>query len=671
MDVAPDVVDEESLVTIPLSVPPPSRDGRSSSSSLAGKHSGGRGISLSYRVSLTVEVKGFSETGKAAGGTKTKLILDDACGTVAPGQMLAIMGPSGAGKTSLLNCLSLRNKAYRGTVLHNGKAPDMDTVGITTAFVQQEDLFIPTLTPREHLRFHANMRMDASMPKEEKMKAVENALEGLGLGKCAETPIGGQGSQIRGISGGEKKRLSFATEVLGDASVIFVDEPTSGLDSFMAEAVVTKLKELAEAGRTIIGTIHQPSSQVFSLFSHLHLLAEGKTVFCGPLDRAMGHFEAIGHPCPSFYNPADHYIRVMSRDPASPEASERRIAAAAESYRQSGAYVQVQAILPGAAATDPQEEKTGGGERDKSEAAATTGANAKHASHKVYQASWSTQVAEVYKRTLIMYRREPVLTKVRLGQTIVVALLVGLIFLQLGNSQSDVQSTMGVLFFVAINQGIVGTIGVLQVFPNEMPVFLREHDSGSYRVGSYFLGRTLAELPIQIIFPALFSVIVYLLCGFPLEAKAFFLFIVFVVVTSNAAISLGYVVSALAKNVDVALGLGLMVLLPLIIFGGLFINLDEIPAYFLWYSVFSFVQYGYKGVSIAIWETKETLDCPPAPALCAFPTGQSVLDYLQIEGGNRQLWLNFIYLMALMIGFRLLAYLALIYRSRPTGARAY
>ncbi|CAM9685144.1 unnamed protein product, partial [Hapterophycus canaliculatus] len=92
----------------------------------------------------------------------------------------------------------------------------------------QEDLFIPTLTPREHLRFHANMRMDAAIPKEGKMQAVESALEGLGLGKCADTPIGGQGSVIRGISGGEKKRLSFATEVLGDAPVIFVDEPTSG-----------------------------------------------------------------------------------------------------------------------------------------------------------------------------------------------------------------------------------------------------------------------------------------------------------------------------------------------------------------------------------------------------------------------------------------------------------
>ncbi|CAN0433874.1 unnamed protein product [Ascophyllum nodosum] len=583
--------------------------------------------------------------------------------------MLAIMGPSGAGKTSLLNCLSMRNKSYKGYVLHNNKPPDMDTVGIVTAFVQQEDLFVPTLTPREHLRFHAYLRMDAAYSKEGKDNAVEKALEGLGLGKCADTPIGGQGSVIRGISGGEKKRLSFATEILGDAPVLFVDEPTSGLDSFMAEAVVTKLRVLAESGRTVVATIHQPSSQVFSLFSHLHLLAEGKTIFCGPLDQARAHFDAIGHPCPSFYNPADHYIMVMSRDPAQPQESERRILAAAEGYRKSSAYEQVKAKL---SVADGIEETK---ESDHSASAKKTSGG-----HKAYQASWATQArhtrgaspaTEVYKRTIIMYRREPVLTKARLAQTIVVSVLVGLIFLQLGNTQTEVQSKMGVMFFVAINQGILGTIGVLQVFPNEMPVFLREHDSGAYKVGSYFFGRTLAEIPIQVIFPALFSAIVYLLVGFPLKAAPFFLFMLFVVLTSNAAISLGYVVSALAKNVDVALALGPMILMPFIIFGGLLINLEEIPDYFVWFSVFSFVQYGYKGISIVIWEEAGTLECPASPQQCSFPTGQSVLDYLEFDGGSRELWLNGIYLVILMLGFRVLAYIALVYRSRPTGKRAY
>ncbi|CAN0098628.1 unnamed protein product, partial [Discosporangium mesarthrocarpum] len=126
----------------------------------------------------------------------------------------------------------------------------------------QEDLFIPSLTPREHLEFHAVLRIRGSLNKEDRQKAVEKSLVGLGLGKCADTPIGGQDSSMRGISGGEKKRLSLATEVLGDSSILFADEPTSGLDSFMAEAVVAKLKALAESGRTVVATIHQPSSQV-------------------------------------------------------------------------------------------------------------------------------------------------------------------------------------------------------------------------------------------------------------------------------------------------------------------------------------------------------------------------------------------------------------------------
>ncbi|CAM9532407.1 unnamed protein product, partial [Sphacelaria rigidula] len=165
-------------------------------------------------------------------------------------------------------------------------------------------------------------------------------------------------------------------------------------------------------------------SQVFSLFSNLHLLAEGKTVYCGALDEARSHFEGMGYPCPDFYNPADHYIRVMSRDPSSPQESERRIMDAANAFRRSEALQEIEGQLPSDAAEESKK-ATGDPSQEVS----------KGKGRRVYQATWASQVVEVYKRTLIMYRREPVLTRVRLAQAIVVALLVGLIFLQLGKSQ--------------------------------------------------------------------------------------------------------------------------------------------------------------------------------------------------------------------------------------------
>ncbi|CAM9860434.1 unnamed protein product [Discosporangium mesarthrocarpum] len=273
------------------------------------------GLSLSYRMSLSVEMnaRGGPNSGGHLRGRKTKEILDDVFGVCQQGQMLGVMGPSGAGKTSLLNCLSLRNKRFRGYVLHNGEPPDLDTLAIDTAFVQQRVLFLEVLTPREHLTFNATLRMGNTVTKDQLRDAVDKSLEGMGLVECADTLIGGKGSLIRGISGGQKKRLAFAVEMLGEPKIIFADEPTTGLDSHMALVLVSRMRALADRGMTVVATIHQPSSQVFKLFSHLHLLAEGRTVYMGERAQAVNFFAGIGYPCRPAFNPADFFMSVLGK----------------------------------------------------------------------------------------------------------------------------------------------------------------------------------------------------------------------------------------------------------------------------------------------------------------------------------------------------------------------
>ncbi|CAM9549631.1 unnamed protein product [Heterosigma akashiwo] len=184
--------------------------------------------------------------------------------------MVAIMGASGTGKTSLLNCLSQRNRAVPGPVCANGGANQRPrslpgTVVPPPGFVHQEDLFLPTLTVREHLTFHATLRLPRTMPAEEKRREVDKIVAALSLTKCVNTLIGGSNALI--------KVWAFATEVLFNPSLLFCDEPTSGLDSFIAEEVVREMRRIADSGRTVIATIHQPSSQVFERFTHLVLLA--------------------------------------------------------------------------------------------------------------------------------------------------------------------------------------------------------------------------------------------------------------------------------------------------------------------------------------------------------------------------------------------------------------
>ena len=188
-------------------------------------------------------------------------------GIVRPGTLLAVMGASGSGKTTLLNVLTTRNTGgldISGDVKVNG-LPIGHGITSLSAYVQQEDLFVGVLTVREHLWFQAMLRMDNNLTDEERQERVDEVTKELGLNKCRDTVIGVPG-KLKSISGGERKRLAFASEVLTNPPLMFCDEPTSGLDSFMAENVIQTLRGMASRGKTVLCTIHQPSSQVFALF---------------------------------------------------------------------------------------------------------------------------------------------------------------------------------------------------------------------------------------------------------------------------------------------------------------------------------------------------------------------------------------------------------------------
>ncbi|CAG2102370.1 unnamed protein product [Medioppia subpectinata] len=218
-------------------------------------------------------------------------------GNIAPGQLLAIMGPSGAGKTTLLNALTGRNMgkmSVTGEVLINGRPVNGRTLASISSYIQQNDLFHPLLTVREHLMINATLRLAGTLSHAEKNELVQNILikYKLNLVNCSESRIGSD-MTFKGISGGEMKRLSIASEILTNPSLI--DEPTSGLDSFLAESIVRLLKAMACEGRTIVCTIHQPSSQVFALFDHLLLMTDGRVAFMGTNGEVKNFFTSHGY----------------------------------------------------------------------------------------------------------------------------------------------------------------------------------------------------------------------------------------------------------------------------------------------------------------------------------------------------------------------------------------
>lgn len=262
---------------------------------------------VGYKIKLVKEgcLKNSSKS------EEDKIILKDVSGIVSPGEMLAILGPSGCGKTTLLTGLGGRlvDGHLDGAITYNNK-PFSNAMKRSTGFVTQDDVLYPHLTVYETLVFTALLRLPKTFSVEEKTSHAEAIIPQLGLTKCKDSIIGGP--LLRGISGGERKRVSIGQEMLINPSLLFLDEPTSGLDSTTALRIVSTLKDLVNGGRTVVMTIHQPSSRLFYMFDKVLLLSEGNPLYFGRAEDAMGYFSGIGFPPFVAMNPSDFLLDLSN-----------------------------------------------------------------------------------------------------------------------------------------------------------------------------------------------------------------------------------------------------------------------------------------------------------------------------------------------------------------------
>lgn len=274
------------------------------------------GCEVTVDESLKAKIPGFvwslgSPFGLVRPPRKTfrKKIITQISGTFLPGRLVALLGPSGAGKTTLLNVLAGRVQHTSGELRFNGEVVNSAVeIKAGTAYIQQQDLFNANLTVREHLATQIKLRAPY-LTRGEQSKLCNTLLVRFGLSKCARTIIGPTNS---GISGGERKRLSVATEVVNNPRLLLADEPTSGLDSHMAASVVAALRRLADTGRSVVASLHQPSTNIFSLFDEVILMSEGRILYFGDRLGAVEWFRRLGYDCPKLANPADFLIKFVS-----------------------------------------------------------------------------------------------------------------------------------------------------------------------------------------------------------------------------------------------------------------------------------------------------------------------------------------------------------------------
>ncbi|XP_061399143.1 protein white [Musca vetustissima] len=576
-----------------------------------------------------------------------KHLIKNVCGIAYPGELLAVMGSSGAGKTTLLNALAFRSA--RGVTISpssmrmlNGSPVDAKEMQARCAYVQQDDLFIGSLTTREHLIFQATVRMPRTMSQKQKIQRVDQVIQDLSLGKCQNTIIGVPG-RVKGLSGGERKRLAFASEALTDPPLLICDEPTSGLDSFMAHSVVQVLKKLSQRGKTVILTIHQPSSELFELFDKILLMAEGRVAFLGTPNEAVDFFSFIGAQCPNNYNPADFYVQVLAVVPGREVESRDRISKICDNFavgkvaREMEQSVQKIAAKSDAITKDEENGFT-------------------------YKASWFTQFRAIIWRSWISTLKEPLLVKVRLIQTTMVAILIGLIFLNQPLTQVGVMNINGAIFLFLTNMTFQNVFAVINVFTSELPVFMRETRSRLYRCDTYFLGKTIAELPLFLVVPFVFTAIAYPMIGLRPGLIHFFVAMALVTLVANVSTSFGYLISCASSSTSMALSVGPPVTIPFLLFGGFFLNSGSVPVYFKWLSYFSWFRYANEGLLINQWADVQPgeITCTSTNTTCP-SSGKVILETLNFSENN--LPFDYLGLIALILIFRISAYLALRWRA--------
>ncbi|KAF4341404.1 ABC transporter G family member 11 [Fusarium beomiforme] len=464
-----------------------------------------------------------------------KAIVDNVEGIVEAGEICALMGPSGCGKTTLLNVLARRPtnaSSVEAEVNINGSHLSLAEFREVSCFVEQEDALIGSLTVRETLEFSSRLASSSSLSKKERIVRINNLLESFGLVEQANTLIG---TPIRkGISGGQKRRVGVASQLITSPKLLFLDEPTSGLDSAASLEVVKYLRDVAKRNNLIvICSIHQPSTSTFNLFDKLLLLSCGRTHYFGHVSSVAAYYAEIGSPLPHYVNPAEHLLELVnidfSQNPSQASRDLETLQSAWQNSRQAG---EVDTSIKTA-------ESSGG--------------------------DWSMDTIEkrpgmlsltltLLHRSFIKSYRDVVAYGIRLAMYLGLAIMMGTVWVRLDPAQESIQPFINAIFFGSAFMSFMA-VAYVPAFIEDRLQYVKEHHNGLYGAAELIISNFFIGIPYLFLISILFSVISYWLSNFQPTGKAFFTWVLWLFLDLLAAESLVVFMTSLFPSFVISLAL--------------------------------------------------------------------------------------------------------------------
>ncbi|XP_022886614.1 ABC transporter G family member 26 isoform X2 [Olea europaea var. sylvestris] len=569
-----------------------------------------------------------------------KKILKGITGSIGPGEILALMGPSGSGKTTLLKIIGGRlHENVTGTITCND-IPYNPALKRRIGFVTQDDILLPQLTVEETLVFAAFLRLPSRMSRRQKYERVEMIVRELGLERCRHTRIGG--GFVKGVSGGERKRTSIGYEILVDPSLLFLDEPTSGLDSTSANKLLQILQGLAKAGRTIITTIHQPSSRMFHMFDRVLLISEGYPVYYGKARESMQYFSSLRFIPEIAMNPAEFLLDLATgqvNDISVPE--ELLISKGTAEYERVIIRHKYKVEL------EPKE-KQENHQRSKASERLQLAIQVK----KDWTLTWWEQFTILCKRTF-KERWRDYFDQIRLIQALGVAVLLGLLWWKSNiKTEAQLRDQIGLLFYICIFWTSSSIFGAVYVFPFEKIYLVKERKTDMYRLSVYYVSSTLCDMVAHVLYPMCFMCILYFMSGFKRTVECFFMTLAAILLITITSQGAGEFFGAAVMSIKRAGMIASLILMLFLLTGGYYVQ--HIPKFMQWIKYASFTYYGFRLLLKVQYSSDELYECNSHGGCRSLQSSPS-FDTVSLNGGLEEFWV----LLAMALAYRFLAYICL------------